>query len=179
MNKRTLYHGDTFDLDGHSFRVSFEHDGDQGVPWKECDGHGIVSEWTHRAKRPGERILCSDRGAHLFYDVQATMHKALAEKWGPNNPALSPRQQAAAAVEADFDYLYAFCNDQWQYVGVTVELLDDESEPIASNGLWGVETWKDYHSECAYDMAADLLARHKAENEEREHWEARDVETHA
>jgi hypothetical protein len=26
-------------------------------PWERADGHGPVSDWTRREKRPGERVL--------------------------------------------------------------------------------------------------------------------------
>jgi hypothetical protein len=80
--KNNLYHGDTFGHEGLTFRVEFEDDTDSGPPWEECDGHGVVSDWTRRDKCPGERVLCSDRGSKRYYDVQASTAIAKRDGWG-------------------------------------------------------------------------------------------------
>jgi hypothetical protein len=52
---------DRYELDGLTFSVEVQNDGDPREPWKESDGHGVVSEWTRRDKAPGERVMCEDR----------------------------------------------------------------------------------------------------------------------
>ena len=108
----------TFDIerDGTAYRIEYHFDSDADLPWEGCDGHGIVSEWTLRDKRPGERVLCSDRQSKRYYDVQATSEKAKREGWGiaPElDKGLTQKQITALAVENDFQYLRGFCNDQW------------------------------------------------------------------
>ncbi len=51
--------GDTVEVEheGFTLRATVHRDDDMREPWREHDGHGIVSEWTSRDKRPGERIL--------------------------------------------------------------------------------------------------------------------------
>ncbi|MFU7226440.1 hypothetical protein ACM744_06785 [Pseudomonas aeruginosa] len=44
------------------FAVEFEDDYDAGTPWEMADGHGPVTGWERRNKRPGELVLNSDRG---------------------------------------------------------------------------------------------------------------------
>lgn len=146
-----------------TFRVQFEHDDIHGAPWEECDGHGVVSDWEHRDKRPGELILNTDRGAKRFYDFAETCKKALAEGWDahPYNTdgKETKRQQAAKAARADYEYLRAWCNDEWHYVIIIVTLLDDEgNETEVSDSLGGVETLNDHHHEQAR-LIADELAR--------------------
>lgn len=73
---------ETHEHRGHTITVVWYRDYDLGPPWKEHDGHGIVSEWTTRDKRPGERVLVSDRSSHRFYDFEETVKIAKRDKWG-------------------------------------------------------------------------------------------------
>lgn len=77
--------GDIAEFEGRRFKVTIEQDSDMGEPWKEHDGHGVVSDWERRDKRPGERVLCSERGSKRFYDVQETMKIAYRDGWGLGN----------------------------------------------------------------------------------------------
>ena len=57
----------TVDMGGFSVTARIESDGcSMGAPWEEHDGHGPVSEWTRRAKRPGEIVLVKDGDAARF-----------------------------------------------------------------------------------------------------------------
>ncbi|MBJ9659035.1 hypothetical protein [Burkholderia gladioli] len=71
-------------IDGHTyrFRVNVENDDDKGAPWDEEDGHGPVSDWTTRDKRPGEWVISSDHGSKRFYDVAEANRIAKREGWG-------------------------------------------------------------------------------------------------
>ncbi|WP_239482854.1 hypothetical protein [Paraburkholderia sp. C35] len=71
-------------IDGRTYRVriNVQDDIDHGAPWEEHDGHGPVSDWTTRDKRPGERVLSSDRGIKRFYDVQEANRIAEQDGWG-------------------------------------------------------------------------------------------------
>lgn len=81
--------GDIITRNARQFRVNIYHDRDHDHPWDNEDGHGPVSDWERRAKRPGELILCGDgRGRlgtddmHRFYDFQAAVRQAREEGWG-------------------------------------------------------------------------------------------------
>jgi len=168
---------DTFEHKGRSFSVEYLDD-DLGPPWIECDGCGIVSDWTSRDKRPGESILCSDGRFHRYYDVQATIAKATKESWGLSAEALDALRQTqdheptckeiiAEAVERDFEYLHAWCNDQWRYVCLHVTLLDENEELTDyEEYLGGVECdWsKSWHKDCARELADQLLHRWNVEH---------------
>ena len=151
---RTLNNGDTFMHHGRQFQVHFKPDCDAGPPWKESDGHGVVSEWTTRGKRPGERVLAAGRIGQCYYDVEASMHLAIANGWGVRNPPpdATRGQIAALAVEQDFEHLRRWCADAWYYVGVIVTDLASGD----SDSLWCVADDGDYAAEVAFDLAANL-----------------------
>lgn len=162
---------DNITISGLTFSVSVEPDDSHGAPWEECDGHGPVSDWTTRGKLPGERVLWSDRGCYRYYDVAEAMRIAKRDGWGISpdaRAALVARlgreptagEIAAAAVESNFQYLRAWCNDEWSYVLVVVTLLDtDGDETWLCEAIGGVESHADdYIAELAQE-----LARHIAE----------------
>lgn len=135
--------------------VRIEYDDSMGEPWKEHDGHGEVSEWTTRDKRPGERILHSDRGSHRYYDFAGAVELARKDGWGcshvttmdelhAHNGHATAREMAACAAQQDFDRLRAWCNDQWQWIGVIVAVYDAGGEKVADDSLWGIESDGDY-----------------------------------
>lgn len=153
----------TLDRNGKAFtfRVQFEEDIDSREPWSECDGHGPVSDWERREKRPGELVLNTDHGSKRFYDFAEACRIARRDGWNAQPYPTTPetkRQQAARAALADFEFLREWCNDQWRYVGVIVTLLDDEGEETnVSESLWGVEDWNNYHHTTAKELAEGLL----------------------
>lgn len=84
-NTSTVYPGETiaFSHNGVAYTATIEADPDMGAPWSENDGHGVVSDWTTRAKCPGEVIIATDyRGRHLFYDFRESVKIARRAGWG-------------------------------------------------------------------------------------------------
>lgn len=156
----SFYDGQTFDRQGRTFRVHFPFDADHGAPWDESDGHGVVSEWTTREKRPGERVLVEDHGRRRYYDVEATLTIATRDGWGTTperRPDETARAYRARAVEADFQFLRGWCRDEWHYCGVVVTLVDD---PRESESLWGIEdNAGDYLDSVAYELADEIIDR--------------------
>jgi hypothetical protein len=171
-NNLYIYDGDTFEHKGHTYKVEYAIDQDHGEPWKNADGHGIVSEWTGRNKGAGEWILVADNGRKRYYDFAETLKIARKDGWGVEGgklPGESNREYAVRAVTADYEFLRAWCNDDWRYVGVIVtEVLEDEDgdaiEGGESESLWGVETYKDYHMEVAMELADEIHARLEVAN---------------
>jgi hypothetical protein len=149
------YETQTITRNGTTLVVEYHYDDDSGKPWKDSDGHGVVSEWTRRDKKPGERVLHENRGARLYYDVQQTMAIALRDGWGVAGQTFATkRQQAAAAVEVDFQYLRRWCQGDWFYIGIVVRTEDDE----VSHSLWGIESdATEYHKEIVEELAAQCL----------------------
>ena len=167
-------HGDVIRRNGRTFVVSIVPDSDMGPPWENEDGHGPVSDWTRRAKAPGELILCSDRGSHRYYDFADAIRIAKRDGWGSSPYALESEtkgQKAARAAMADFERLKAWCDDGWHYVGVCLfELPHDGVERSAQHvadaapfgildhrALWGIESDSpEYHSQVALELVSEF-----------------------
>src|SRR5690348_8411347 len=151
----------TIEVQGRQFSVAIEYDDSMGEPWKEHDGHGVVSEWTTRDKRPGERVINQDGRSYRYYDFAATIKRALEEGWDAPPYGGRKRERAARAAEADFERMRGWCNDQWHWCGVVVTLLDDEGdETKEAASLWGIESDAgDYLNQVARELADEILAR--------------------
>ena len=156
------YRTETRESGTMSFRIEWVYDHDCDPPWDREDGHGPVSDWEHRSKRPGEMILNSNRGSHRFYDFAEAVKLARKDGWN-TAPYDWPSKgaQAHAAALADFDYLRRFCNDQWHYCGIVVTLLDADGKPDSVDAsLWGIESeGDDYHEEVIEELIAECLSQ--------------------
>lgn len=155
----------------YTFRVRAEEDTDCGPPWKECDGHGPVSEWTTRKKRPGERILNKDGTSRRYYDVEGATKQAWKEGWGIGIERLAELAKelgraptcgeiVAKAVELNFDYLHGWCNNEWHYQCLEIRLLDEEGEETDVVQYLGMVEDSDdgkYMEEQAREMAEELM----------------------
>lgn len=155
--------------------ITFAHDEFSDAPWDYSDGHGPVRKSNNKHneyrsdKKPGERPLnsASRNEYQFYYDWQKAMQMARRDEW--NTEPYDAPNKALRAVQQDFDYLRGWVNNKWYYVFVTVE-YEGETE-----SLGGVETYNDYHIECANEMLADLIARVEKEKQNREYWNSRDV----
>lgn len=156
---------------GERYRVEYEFDHDHGAPWETDEGHGVVSERTRRDKRPSERVLNTDGTRSRFYDIKASLEIAKRDDWGSYGfqTTGTKGQHYAEQVERDFEYLKAWCEDKWHYMGIIVTLLctcdkghDHETEYQAS--LWGIESNGDlstYVQDLIGNVESDR-AHHKA-----------------
>lgn len=186
FSRLRLYSGDTFTVRGYTFRVTYERDDDMREPWKENDGHGIISDWTRRDKNPGERVLCEDRGSRRYYDVQETMKLAKKDGWGcshsryvdsiPNTTDKTKHHEhhvywhghttqgaaLACAVDEDFENLRAWCADEWEWTCVRV-YLKGTREYETLGGIYGdrdpAPGQTHYLTDCAYELAEEILTR--------------------
>ena len=174
---------DIIEVSGLRFAVTFDFDYDTEPPWDRSDCHGPVRIGRNHAdgqsdKRPGERPLNRPtwREDQYFYDWAEACRMARKDGW--NAEPYDAPNRVQRAVRADFDYLSAWVNCGWQYVVVGICQVDDDDNEI---GAWdycgGVETFKDYHHECACEMAEQLAKQIIREAQERAYWESRDVET--
>ena len=151
-----LYDGDTFEAEGRTFRVTFPHDDTMGAPWEEHDFHGPVSDWTRRDKKPGEMVLNQDRFSKRFYDFAESVRLARRDGWGGEGRTKGERAHNAAM--ADFKRLSAWCNDEWSWIGVQIELLDRDGDGTGQTAsVWGVESDAgDYLEELARELVSEI-----------------------
>lgn len=147
-------------VDGIDLVARIEYDEDHGEPWKECRNYGPVSEWTSRDKAPGERVLNSHRGSYRYYDYAEAIKIAKRDGWDTEPYGTGTvGERAARAVEADFQRLKAWCNDEWYYVGVAVSVSRNGVmlDKYAAS-LWGIESDSgDYLTEVANELANEAL----------------------
>lgn len=142
----------TFELHRLTFKVEHHPDFDADAPWDQCELLGSVDD-GNRSKRPGEIVINHDRsGWRRFYDFAGAVAKARAEGL--------PGERAAEAARRECDWLRGWCRDEWNYIGVTVTLLDAEGNPTEySDSCWGVEDNGDHAQVIANDLALTIGAR--------------------
>lgn len=148
-------------VNGLNFTVSVDRDEDMGAPWENHDGHGVVSKWVTRDKMPSERLLSRSCSHKRYYDVAASTEIALRDSWGVANPEGRTKGQIAAeAVDNDFEYIRGWCNDEWWWVYVLVQLVDLEGRHVNgySESLCGIESTDDI-GRIAQELAATLAER--------------------
>jgi hypothetical protein len=166
MSAPRYFDGDTFTREGVAFRFRSEADDMLRMPWKEDEGHGAVSEWTRRDKRPGEVIIASDHGSHLFYDLAEATSIALRDGWGIPNKGrdATAREVAAMAASLDCDRMRRYCDDLWHYLGIIVDRIDSDGAVIDTTSLWGIESDSglEYFAEVAHELADELLGAYHA-----------------
>lgn len=155
--------GEEAERKGFTFRASIQHDDDAGTPWDNSDGHGPVTGWERRAKLPGELVLCDDNPSGLrsntarrFYDYQEACRIALRDGWNAapyDVEGETPRQRAAKAARADYEFLRGWCNNEWSYIGIIVTAFRNGIE-LGSASVWGIES---NAGEYLRDTANELL----------------------
>lgn len=206
MARETFYPGETFDfkIGQTEYTATIHSDDSMGEPWKEHDGHGEVSDWTTRAKLPGEMVLSEDGRSKRFYDFAEACKTARRDGWGwlpgemvvdrfahsgkrkwrafvagrldltvyaPDKNAaiaalyalhkstMSPRAYAAGAAMRDFERLRDWCDDRWQWIGISVRKSTDCDCCGESQSLWGIESdCGEYALETAKELAEELAA---------------------
>lgn len=170
-----IYDGMQIEKAGLTFVVNFPSDCYFDPPWENSDGHGPVRKSTKRHvdgysdKRPCERPLNSPtRNEYQFYyDWQAAVK--IAKKDGWNAKPYDAPKCIERAVLADFKYLAGYLNDDWNYIGVTVDLLNEEGEKVDGYDgiLWGIESNAgDYLLTVANELVDEIISQ--IENEKKQ-----------
>jgi hypothetical protein len=138
------------------------YDDSMGPPWKEHDGHGPVTDWTSRDKRPGEMVLNSDRHSKRYYDFAEAVRIARRDGWdAPPYKTGTPGERAHRAAMRDFEHLKRWCNDSWHWVGYQVKIEGTNYE----DSLWGIESDSmEEYTEQAMQGAKDWLDKEEVES---------------
>lgn len=166
-------------INGESIALTFEgwrivatiHDDDDNTPpWKQEDGHGEVSDWTTRDKAPGELVLNEDGRSKWFYDFAGAVKTAKRDGWNaaPFDDGLTGGAKAAKAARADYERLRAWCNDDWRYIGVALQVWFEDIQLTDEYGaaLWGIESDAgEYCTETANELISEAMAQAVAELE--------------
>lgn len=189
------YNTDTREIDGRKYRIEWQYDDTFGRPEGESDGHGVCADINFDPKTFGEdhdpedgeldleevvrhkmmRVLdtASRRQTwYRVYDVWETMKVAKADgwrdlKWEAEHPNATEEEKLMAAVDADFNYLKGWYNDDWHWCGITVILLDEEGDPTEDEAsLWGLCSDDDEcHEEVIKELVSEIQRQVKREAE--------------
>lgn len=155
--------GDTImcDVDGFTITATLYADDDASPPWERGDGHGPVSDWTSRGKAPGERILNADHGSLRYYDFAEAVKIARRDGWGSTgDEGLTAGAKAERAAKQDYRFLKAWCDDEWHYVGVAVQVSRQGVDLTGEydNALWGIEgNYPDGDNSYLTEVAEELV----------------------
>jgi hypothetical protein len=163
------------DTNGVYYVATVKYDGCGEAPWEENDGHGPVSDWRRLdSKRPGERVLCTDRSSARFYDFEEAVKIARADGWDAEPYKTgTPGERAVRAVEDDFKVLKAWCNDEWSYCGVVLsqrQIVDEDDVELDKHveSLRGIEAnYPGTKNEHLTQVANDLLEEAKSRTHSR------------
>lgn len=142
---------------GWYYVVKFQYDDTHETPWDWDDCHGVVIPLRGRCSLEDWQLdwTMGDCDGWL-YDRDASLAKAIKEGW--NAPPYHEPGGAMRAVKADFDYLRRWCNDDWRYVGLIVELYDEDERLIDEHSCWGYESFSmDYLCAEARSWVASMI----------------------
>ena len=121
---------------GVKYKVTYWYDSSHRAPDTEFDSHGHILTLSYDPTDPDEldyrnddehfamraplmRRITRGRKADLWYDFVTSLNVAVNE-WG-----VSP-ENAEQAVEQDFKYIYGWYNDEWYWIGITIQRADED-----------------------------------------------------
>jgi hypothetical protein len=146
---------------GYAVRIRINPDTSTKAPWDSSDGHGPVSGWLKRDKKPGEWVLNAHCGDHRFYDAAEATRIAERDSWGLGADAiqelvarlkkadaseLTRGEIIAEAVRRDYELLREWCNDEWPCIGLTAELIRESKHGMfevlkeLTASYWGLDS---------------------------------------
>jgi hypothetical protein len=141
----------TFEYKGYTVIIQAHHDEVSGPPWDHQDGHGVVSKWERRNKRPGELVLAGGRHSErIFYDLEETTSIAKRDGWGlsdEHKKALADRlghdptsaEIVAESVQRNFRYLRGWVNGDWFFQGYTTQITAPDGAKSDGDSCWGFD----------------------------------------
>lgn len=149
---------------GYSVRCKLADDDTGFAPWEQCEALAVpITLPRYASTVDGElsgHMRIDTRDDVLYYPFADAVRKWRADndQYCLKDGRAQRQAQAVAAARAEYDFFRSWLRENWSYVGVIVELLDDDGAVIGSDSLWGIESNSDdYLLETANDMAAQLI----------------------
>lgn len=200
------FHTEEITHAGRRFLVSLFYDDSSSAPWENGDGHGPVRFISDRESLArGEIVLHNCNRGRYVYDFGAAIVQAARDKWGLSPDSLAKLTQRlgkkptraqirAQSVRDDVSYLRGWCDDDWRYCGVCVQVIGADGEPVGDKfdhavwgveyAVWGVESCGDYWRTVADDLASEIMSERATvwraaliEARAKRYWASRDVST--
>lgn len=193
------YNTETREIDGRKYRIEWDYDDSSGRPEEESDGHGVCADINFDPKTFGEdhdpedgeldleevvrhkmmRVLDTTSRRQTWYrvyDVWETMKVAKADgwrdlKWEAEHPNATEEEKRMAAVDADFEFINGWYNDDWHWCGITVMKLTVDEDGDAEDtdheeSLWALCSDDDkHHEEVIHDLVSEIQRQVKREAE--------------
>lgn len=162
-DQREAYEGESEHIlpNGWKLVFKFQYDNDREPPWEDCCGTGVVTDWIHGAADEKYGWVLSDGNwSHRYYDWRATLPEAIRGGWdaapyGEGNK----HEQAMRAMKSTYELLRRWCDNDWWYVGLIVELYDKNEDELGSDSCWGFESdAMSYITEHMRSWAARLIS---------------------
>ena len=126
---------------GWKLRVVEEYDTDSGPPEKDSDCCGVVVSKHRQRYSEYSEEKCWALSRDWRYDVNASLEKALRDEWDAPPFGIGTKQERAMrAVKRDYEYLSGWYDNQWYYVGLIVELLDENDTILEEESCWGFKS---------------------------------------
>lgn len=108
------------------------------------------------------RVAATYRKPAQFESVADDINDAIRAVYAKHKATFpSARAYAAGAAMADYESMRKWCNNDWCWIYIRVELLDDDGDPVGdiSETLGGIESYGDYwKTDAACELADQLIA---------------------
>lgn len=159
---------------GWYWKILFKYDSNHERPEDWDDGQGVTyikRGYDYPDEHEREWLLWSERYDWLIYDFKASLEKALKQGWNcPPYHEGTKLERAVRAVRENYDYLRRFYNQHWWYVGMIVELYDEDDTLLDEESCWGYESdCMDYLCEEARSWAASMIKKERRSRREERH----------
>lgn len=145
---------------GFDLTVTIEPDQHSGAPWDNSP-YSLTMEHSSRNSGmyqatghwfdAGNLVAITSNWTDCPHDARDQIHAM-------HRATMSPRAYAALAARQDFERLRAWCNDDWNYVGIIVT-ASKAGINLGTVSLWGLESddKSGYLIETAQDLAQEAI----------------------
>ena len=147
----------------HQYKRYYDFQGACEIARRDGWGYSPAPIKTHQSSgnhwyaRFGDVTFDKPHGDGGVTGIGPDENSAVRDLYRQHRETMTPREYAARAARADYEYLRKWCNDEWSYVGVVVRRADACPCCGETESLWGVESNAgDYLREVAEELAEQL-----------------------